>query len=169
MRIPIFGGLVRYINKIRKGKHLWKLNASFFVFFLFKNAGKESENWKLFPFLRYVELKNWSDETQMDLPLINLHTCTVVDTNANFPFFPFMFILAIHPFVVHLQRNRLIDMIQSITSLQINKAFQQNNNTNVKSKVNKFIKKQTKIIKQNRQTNKYKKERKKHVYFYHFS
>ena len=89
----------------------------------------------------------------MDLPLINLHTCTVVDTNANFPFFPFMFILAIHPFVMHLQRNRLIDMIQSITSLQINKAFQQNNNTNVKSKVNKFIKK-NKQNKQTKQTNK---------------
>lgn len=88
----------------------------------------------------------------MDLPLINLHT--VVDTNANFPFFPFMFILAINPFVMHLQRNRLIDMIQSITSLQINKAFQQNNNTNVKSKVNKFIKKKTNKNKQTKQTNK---------------
>ena len=89
----------------------------------------------------------------MDLPLINLHT--VVDKNANFPFFPFMFILAIKPFVMHMKRNRLIDMIHSISSLQINKAFQQNNNTNVKSKVNKFIKKTNR----NKQTNKYQKER----------
>ena len=60
-------------------------------------------------------------------------------------------------------------MIQSITSLQINKAFQQNNNTNVKSKVNKFIKKTNKN-KQTKQTNKQiQKGKEKTCYFYHFS